>query len=205
MQLVKRDIEILQFINEFGYCDMPRLMKQFQLKKTWMYEIVQRLISEKLLKHERIFHAKHGVYYLTVKGAKYTDLPPIDRVTVGRYEHHMCVLSVYSVLKKKYPSAHWVTERKLKYDLFFDGIGKSGHVADGMLQFPDGKQIAIEVELSVKGRNRIEKILKGYGAKLAIHEVWYFCTKQVMLVLTSISQKMPFIKLFYLDEFLHDE
>ena len=175
MQLTKRDIEIIKFINEFGYCEMPQIIKRFGLKKTWMYELMQRLVEAGFVNHRRILHGQHGVYFVTSKGAKLTDLPPIERIPLGQYEHQNSNLNVYMKLRNQYPDAHWISERRLKHDKFFDGLGKVGHISDGILMFPDGKQIAIEVELSTKGKNRIEKILKGYGVQLAIKEVWYYC------------------------------
>lgn len=205
MQLTKRDIEMIRFINEFGFCEMPQFMKRFGLKKTWMYEMMQRLIEAGFIKHQRILHGRPGVYSVTRKGAKLTDLPPIEQVTVGRYEHQNCVLNVYMKLREQYPEAHWISERRLMNDKFCDGLGKTGHVSDGILMFPDGKQIAIEVELSIKGKNRIEKILRGYGAQLSIKEVWYYCTPPVASLLKRLSANMPFIKTYHLREFLNDQ
>ncbi len=204
MRLTKRDIVIIKFINDFGYCEMPEIMKRFELKKTWMYEIMQRLVEAKLVSHRRILHG-HGVYLVTRKGAKYTDLPSIERIPIGRYEHQIYIINVYNKLRKEYPAACWVSERKLKHDLFYDGLGKVGHVADGILMFPDGKQVAIEVELSVKGKNRIEKILRKYISQLTIKEVWYYCFPAVVPVLTELSKKMPFVKIYDLIEYLYDE
>ena len=205
MQLTKRDIEIIKFVNEFGYCEMPQLMKRLGLKKTWLYQIMQRLIKAGFIQHNYILHGQHGVYFVSNKGAKLTDLPPIERITLGSYEHQKSILSVYIKLRERFPDAHWLSERRLKHDKFFDGVGKVGHVSDGILLFPDGSQIAIEVELSTKGKNRIEKILKDYGTQLSIKEVWYFCSPQVISVLTSLAEKMPFIKIYNLTEFLNDQ
>ena len=200
---MRRDIEVLKFINEFGFCDMPQLMARFGLKKTWMYEIMQRLVMVKLVDHTRILFG-HGVFTLTSKGAHYTDLPPIDRIPKGQYDHHMMIVNVYIKLRWLYPEANWISERKLKRDKFFDGLGKRGHISDGILDFPDGKQIAVEVEMSVKGKNRIEKILKMYRAQLVIKEVWYFCSPEVINTLKALSAKMSFVKIINLGEFLYE-
>lgn len=204
MRLTKRDVEIIKFINDFGYCEMPQIMERFSLKRTWMYEIVGRLIEEKLVGHKYLLHWQR-IYFVTHKGARYTDLPPVSRIPVGQYEHQMHVINIYNKLIKKYPDAHWISERKIKHDLFCDGLGKTGHISDGILLFPDGKQVAIEVELSTKGKNRIEKILRKYITQLTIKEVWYFCFPQVIPVLTELSKKIPFIKIHNLTEYLHNE
>ena len=83
--------------------------------------------------------------------------------------------------------------------------GKKGHVADGILILPDGKRVAIEVEISVKAKHKLEKILREYCTQLSNKEVWYFCSRSVFTSITSLSAKMPFVKIFRLDEFLNAE
>lgn len=203
MPLTKRDIEILKFINEFGFCDMKQLMNQFGIKQSWLYEIMQKLTMEKWVKRYPLFH-RQVVFTVTAKGANYTDLPSTDRISKGRYDHQMMLTDVYIKLQRQYPEAYWMSERRLKQDKYHDGLGKFGHVADGLLIFPDGKEIAIEVEISVKGKNRMEKILKDYATQFHIHEVWYFCLPRVIPILKKLTENMPFIKINNVTEYLHD-
>jgi len=203
MKLTQRDEEILRFINEFGYCDIAQLMVRFELKKTWMYRLVQRLVLEKLVRYFPVLNSRHRIYCLTSKGATYTDLPPIDRVTVGQYRHHVALVYVYLKLRKQYPSMEWVSERRLMQEKFSNGLGKRGHVADGLLILQEGKKIAIEVEISVKAKYKIEKILREYCTQLTIKEVWYYCSRPVLPTLTMLAAKIPFVKIFRLDDFLN--
>lgn len=200
--LTERDVEIIRFINNFGFCEMGQIEKRFLLKKPRNYEIMRRLVRHGFINHKRIYFGRHGVYYASAKGAKYTNLPPIDRISQGQYDHQIFIIKVYLKLRQQYPDAHWISERQLKHDKFYDGVGKRGHVSDGILLSPDDKQIAIEVEMSVKGKNRMEKILKGYGAQFNIKEVWYFCLPNVASMLSVVAVKMPFIKIFDLEKFL---
>jgi predicted transcriptional regulator len=202
MKLTKRDVDILQFVNEFGFCDMPQIRKRFGLKRAWMYEVMKKLVDAGLLHHQYILHGRHGVYSVTTKGAAYSDLSTIDRVSIGQYEHQISIIKVYIKLHQQYPDAHWISERRLKHEKFHDGVGKTGHVSDGILVFPDRKRIAVEVEMSVKGKNRIEKILREYGADFSIKEVWYYCSKNVITAVNSVAIQMPFVKIFSLEEFL---
>jgi hypothetical protein len=202
MRLTERDIEILRFINDFGFCEMVQIERRFLLKKPRNYEIMRRLLRNGFVNHRRIFFARHGIYYLSAKGALCTNLPPIDRVTIGQYEHQVSVINVYMKLRVLHPEAIWISERQLKHDKYFDGVGKRGHLSDGVLMFQDGKKIAVEVEISVKGKNRIDKILKGYAAQFELKEVWYFCLPGVLSVLMRAVVKMPFIKVFNIKEFL---
>ena len=204
MKITKRDIEIIKFINEVGFCLTPHLCQRFSIKYWRLYKIMRRLIVAGLVVHKRTFHGQPGVYFLTKEGAGFTDLPVVDKVSYAIYEHQVMLTSVILKLVKKYPDANWISERQLIHEKFYDGIGKRGHISDGIFQFPDGKQVAIEVELSSKGKHRIERILKFYAAQLAIKEVWYFCAKGVIPVITALADKKPFVKVHSVDEFLHE-
>lgn len=202
IQLTARDVEIMKFINDFGFVEMPQIEKRFSIKFYLVYRLLRRFISAGLMNYRKVFHSRHGVYYLTTKGAQLTDLPAIDKIPIGSYEHQLILTNVCIKLQQQYPDAILLSERRLKYDKFFNGVGNRGHIADGMIVLSDGKQIAIEVELSVKGKNRIEKILKEYGAQFSIKEVWYYCPAPVMSILRVAAEKKPFIKVHDLDEFL---
>jgi hypothetical protein len=203
VQLTKRDIEIIHFINEFGFCEMPQIEKRFAIKKPLSYRLLRRLIRAELVNHRRIFHLNYGIYYLTANGAKCTDLPPIGTFSMGRYEHQCRVTDVYIRLRQQYPDTDWISERRLKHEKYYAGVGKSGHLSDGVLVFPDEKQVAIEVELSLKGKERIKRILKNYSTQFSIKEVWYYCLPGMVSSLSILAAKMPFVKVYNLREFLH--
>ena len=73
----------------------------------------------------------------------------------------------------------------------------------GYLNFSDEKKIAIEVELTMKGGDRLEKILRGYGGQTEISEAWYFCADSVMRKVAALSKKRSFVKIYSIKEFLH--
>lgn len=205
VQLTKRDMEIIRFINEFGFCEMPQIEKRFAIKKTMSYRLIRRLIRAELVSHRRVLHASYGIYYLTANGAKCTDLPPMGTLPMGRYEHQRLVTDVYIKLRQHYPDTDWISERRLKHEKYYEGVGKRGHVSDGILIFPDEKQVAIEVELSFKGKDRIKRILREYGTQFSIKEVWYYCPPGMVSALSALTTKLSFIKVFNLAEFLHEQ
>jgi hypothetical protein len=207
MQLTERDVRILHFINDFGFCEMPQLERMFGLTKRRSYQIIQRLIAAGLVKHERVFHGRHGIYRLSKKGADHTDLPALSRISLAHYNHSLAVLDVYLHLHKSHPEAEWLSERHLIHEKYFDGVGKHGHLPDGILLLPgDGKKeqkIAVEVELRLKGKMRIEKILKWYSSQFDFAEVWYYCPQGVADSLRSVvGASMPFVKIHSLREIL---
>lgn len=202
MKLTARDIDILQFINEFGFCEMPQINQRFGLRKPRNYQVINKLVRNKLLQHERIFFKRHGLFRLTTIGARFSSLPPLHRIPLANYHHDLCVLNLFLKLKKCYPDATWISERKLKHDKYKLGVGQQGHLPDGLLVFPEGKQIAIEVELSCKSKQRLEGILKAYAKQFSIQEVWYFCKESMHARLEEVSKEMAFVKIYSLKTFL---
>lgn len=194
MKMTKRDIEILEFINEFWFCEITQIEKKFDLKKPRSYQIMQRLVREKLVIHEKVFHGRNGIYYLSKQGASYFDLPAMSNVPIAIYDHQLAIIDVHFKLMHLYPDAQWISERRLKRERFAKGIGMLGHISDGLLVFPDDRQIAIEVELTMKGKLRLEKIFKAYASQLEIKEIWYFCSPEVLPKMRKAAEKRSYIK-----------
>jgi len=205
MQLTKRDKEILCFINESGICVMPQIEREFNLRFPRNYQVIRRLVNGGYISHQQIFKNQHGIYHLTPKGAATTTLPPLSTISLGGYKHQLLVTDIRQQLCARYPDTKWMSERYLKQQKFYYGIGKSGHIADGILIFPDEKKIAIELELSMKGKLRIEKILSAYGGQLEIAEAWYFCTDHVIRPMSSLAKNKSYIKIHSLKEFIYEQ
>ncbi|VVC75009.1 hypothetical protein AQUSIP_02830 [Aquicella siphonis] len=195
MKMTQRDIDILEFINEFWFCEITQIEQKFDLKKPRSYQIMQRLIKEKLVIHERVFHGRNGIYYLSKQGASHFDLPAMSNVPIAIYDHQLAIIDIYFKLMHLHPEAQWISERRLKRERFAKGIGRLGHISDGLLVFPVDKQIAIEVELTMKGKLRLEKIFKAYASQLEIKEIWYFCSPEILPKMQKAAEKRPYIKI----------
>lgn len=203
--MTERDIEILQFINRFGFCQMPHICRRFKLGKTRHYQVMSRLIKSGYVHHEFIFHRQHGVYRVSKAGAALTNLRALKSVPTAIFDHETTLINLYLMLTEKYPEMVWVSERELIADKYAKGVGTKGHIADGLMIFPDKRIIAIELELTFKGRGRSASIFKEYSKDFDIHEVWYFCTDKVAHALRDLAAKTPVIKLHLLKEWLYAE
>lgn len=201
--ITERDVQILQFVNQFGFCQMPHISQRFQLNKPRNYQVVGKLVDQGLLRHEFLFHRQHGVYRTSNRGAKLTNLPSLKKIPTGIYDHEMTLIDLYFQITALHPTATWISERELVWDKFSQGVGKKGHVADGMLVFPEGKKVAVELELTRKGERRIGRILNYYAKQFDINEVWYFCEDTVVPTLAKLAANQPHIKIHLLAEYLH--
>jgi len=195
------EIGILRFVNEFGFCEINQIMKRFGMKKSTAYLSMQLLIRLGLVIQARIIQGRRGAYIVTHRGITLLelDLPQVRKISLVTYEHHLVVIDVYLKLKDLYPHAVWVSERRLNRTM---GSGKNEHLPDGALIFPNDIRYAIEIEKSLKARDRLEKILFGYGLQDTFKEVWYFCSQDVFPTVKEISNNMPYVKTHNLKEFL---
>lgn len=202
MKLTERDKSILQFVNSVGWCIAPQIGRRFGMKWWIVYRVMKRLTEAGLVIHERIRFDKHGVFYLTAAGSEFTDLPPIDKVSMGVFDHQRYLVDVVIRLSEQYPMASWLSERHLKQEKFSNGIGRRGHISDGVLLLSPNKKVAIEVELSVKGRERLKGILRSYTTNLDINEVWYFCSQSAIYQVTDLTLNKSRFKVHQIEEFL---
>ena len=183
-----RNIKIIRFINEFGFCELPQIQKQFGLNKSNAYKVMQRLIKDGYVMHERIFYHRHGVYRVTRNGASVSGLPMLSQVSVGNYEHQIAVIEIYIKLMRQYPDASWLTERMIRRTGDMPGKGRDKHYADALMILSDGRQIAIEVELTMKSKNRLKDIMMDYMILFDIKEVWYFCAPAIVDKVRNIAE-----------------
>ncbi len=81
-------------------------------------------------------------------------------------------------------------------------MGQVGHIADGALMV-DGKRIALEIELSIKGKERLKKILGQYAMQIEYDGVWYICGNANLFKRFQEHEKLyPFIQCFLLKDVL---
>jgi predicted transcriptional regulator len=197
-------IEILRLLNEFGYCDIRHIAKRFDIKKTIAYENMRVLIKYGLVMNARIIKYQPRAYYLTSKGADLLklDLPLIRRIPLNIYEHQLAVIDVFLKLREMHPEAVWISERRLIRDKYSSDSKMDDHLPDGALAFPQGYKCAIEVEMTLKARDRLRDILFRYGLQDTYKEVWYFCSKSVLPVLRELASGLPYIQIYNLSETL---
>ena len=199
-----KEKEILQFVNEFGFCDIGHVMRRFGIGRSRCYSHMQLLIRLGLIIHSRIRQNEPGVYCLTHKGGQLivSDLPQQGKIPLPIYHHQLTVIDVYLKLREHYPEASWTTERRLLQEKFTTGFGKKDHLPDGVLVLPADSHIAVEVEISNKRKSKLEDIVMGYALQVTYKEVWYFCSPWVISAVRSVSSNMPFVKVYSLPEFL---
>jgi hypothetical protein len=203
VQITPRDIELLKLINGFGFVDVRYVCDQFCMHNKIAYRRLRKLVLKQLLVYEKLFYQAPGVYRLTKAGVDITDdvVPPLKKLVNATYKHNLLIAYLSVVLEKKF-NGQFLTERHLRHQLGLTGVGQASHVPDGVLTI-EGKQYAIEVELTTKGSRRLESIIGQYRKDFKYDEVWYFCANnEVKNKLKSAIGSSEFIKLYDLKDYL---
>src|SRR3990167_11074419 len=92
---LSRVMQVMNFNNEFGFSELAQIQRQFGLTNSGTYKMMKGYIKEGLVKHERIFYHRQGIYRATRLGATLTCIPKLDKVPVGNYAHQIAVIETY--------------------------------------------------------------------------------------------------------------
>ncbi|GHV48768.1 hypothetical protein FACS1894204_13160 [Synergistales bacterium] len=189
-RITERDRQIIALINKFGFFTADRLSKIYAISQNRIYRRLKVLHDNKLLQYKRFLNAYPGVYWPTKDGKELSDsqLTPIHAPRIATFEHELRVIDVYISVKEKYgDSVQWITAREIISNRIAEARDAKEVLQVLKSKIPDAilirenKKFAVEVELSVKSRQRLKKILTNYAVSLTqsiFDGVLYYITKK---------------------------
>ena len=195
IQLTDQDLELLEFLAEHrlalpdhAAALLGRAVDTARMRLT-------RLVKMGYVREERVFHGHPPMHLITRTGLRAvgrTLKPP--KLDVREYQHDVGVAWLWIAARRGTfgPVREVIAERRMRsQDGARDGDGSSApllgvrlggvgprgrervHYPDLLLTTAGGRRIALELELSPKGRTRLEAILAGYAADPRIGGVVY--------------------------------
>jgi len=192
VRVTDRDRELLAYVAEHRLVLAAHVQALLELSPTATYARLRALASAEMLSQRRVFHNQPGCYQITRKGlAVLRNELPAPRLDVSCYEHDVGVAWLWLAARDGAfgPLREVISERRLRshdgspdgrsepHAVRLGGVGPGGrpklHYPDVLLVDPAGHRIALELELTPKGRTRREQILAGYGADSRIDVVVY--------------------------------
>ena len=159
--LVDRDRKIIKEIDRWRVC-LGRHIRElagFSGQRACDRRL-RKLIDGEYIKREKILYGVAGIYRNTVKAAKIERLPNVSnrKIRIEQIKHDIAVLDAVIFFGKN----HGIQYENIKSEIELhrqDGFGIRKHRPDFVFT-KDGKTICVEVELSLKARNRFENIIK---------------------------------------------
>ena len=194
VRLTERDLQMIRWINGHRMAKAEQVAKKFGMSTAATNKRLHGLKGMDCLVYEKIFQEKPGVYRATARGISAAgDSLPSARLVLGSYEHDLQLVDLAVTLEQK-TGALWQTDRQIRHEKGLKGVGTPGHTPDGILVFPYGARIAVELELSPKGAEKTEKILMEYSGT-QYQAVWYYVNCGYLAARIR-SAGLPFIKVF---------
>ncbi len=120
---------------------------------------LSKLIGAEYLERKRYLYGISGIYSITQKAKKQFNISlPISEIRLDQIEHDVAVTDtiIYFMKDKDISKANIITEKQLRNE---QGFTIRTHLPDFVYK-EDGKTYCIEVELSLKAKERFEKIIK---------------------------------------------
>jgi hypothetical protein len=180
-----RDIELLRVMGEQYAVTLPQLAQMMGCSEhaaRWLRSRWERAGWAKgraLLVGEPVF------VWLTRRGQTLAGVDySVWRPNPGMLAHIAAVTDVRLHVLDRHPGADWVCERELHRELAGTPGGRRRHRPDGLVVI-DGREVAVEVELTLKRRGRIEQIMTELVARYG--SVTYFATPAPRRALTAVA------------------
>jgi hypothetical protein len=182
-RLTERDVEVLSFLAEHRLALPSHAGVLLDTSTPAASTRLTKLASAGHLKRHAAFPGEPPWYQITGKGlAALGSSLPRPRIDLRAYEHDVGVAWLWLAARGGTfgPLQEIIAERRLRsldgsrdpgaepLAVRLGGFGPRGqerlHYPDLVLRPADGGRIALELELTPKGRTRLETILGGYGA-----------------------------------------
>jgi len=158
--LVDRDRKIIREIDRWRVC-LGRHIRElagFSGQRACDRRL-RKLVEGGYIKREKILYGIAGIYRNTAKGIKIENLAVSSRkIRVEQIKHDIAVLDTVIFLSKKHGIEYGSVKSEIELHRL-DGFGIRKHRPDFIFT-KDGKTMCVEVELTLKARNRFEKIIK---------------------------------------------
>jgi hypothetical protein len=184
----KKDGEIVGWIGRIGAAGAEHVMGRFTMRQSWAYARLSRLVWDGLLEQKTLLYRKPGLYIATAHGLGSAGLEQLGlyRVSSGGFEHAQEVASAAVALHAGLPGWELLSERELRVEEGdrpelvasarlgeLPGGRPALHRPDLALISPEGRTLAVEIELSIKAPRRLGAICRAWARARHVSHVYY--------------------------------
>jgi len=187
----ERDREIVDWIGRVGAAGAEHVMRRFGMGRSQAYVRLNKLAADRLLEQRSILYRQAGLYVATIHGLRWCHLQQLGVFRVGTvgFEHARQLANTAAQLHHQLAGWQILTDRELRAAEGDTGqliaSVRVGALPDGRpaihrpdlaLLAPDGRTVAVEIELSIKARRRLETICRSYSRARHLHHTYYLAT-----------------------------
>ena len=184
----ERDAEIVGWVGRVGAAGAEHVMGRFGMGRSWAYARLNQLVRGGLLEQRTLLYRKPGLYVASAEGLRWCGLARLGvyRVGPGWFTHAQEAASAAVALHTGLPGWEILSEREIRVTESDRGelaaSAKVGELPGGRPALhrpdlaavsPEGRVLAVELELSVKAPRRLAAICRGYARARHIQRVYY--------------------------------
>jgi hypothetical protein len=194
--LTERDLAILRWTARHGVVTADQIARQFFARDQGdvgsgaAYRRLRKLRELDLLRSDRTFYMEPSVLRVTARGAHLADVGVGPaRLVLPEVHHSLALVDLIEGLLATNRGATIQTERELRIERRGEMV--AGRWRPGRLRLPDGvltlkgKRIALELDLTSKRSNDLERILRVYLTD-RYDAVWWYVRPRVVPRLAGI-------------------
>lgn len=189
-RVTERDLEIVRWIGRQRFVEAGQVATRFRMHERHVYRRLRGLVWLGLLAHRRVFHGQPGAYWATRAGLRAVGVRlPVAGIDIRTYDHDRIAAAIVIELESEFGAPAILTERELRsrdtaaerpaYGVW----GRRAQLGPRGLHFPDlavdrgeGLPLVVEVELTAKGRARLDSIVGAYVRARHIAGVRYYAS-----------------------------
>lgn len=200
--ITQRDIAILEWIGRQGAAQTDHVMTRFQMGRTAAYRRIGELVDYQLLRRHRVLYHDGGLLTATAEGLRAAGLQQLRpaRISLAQVPHMIISATLAAQLEPLLEDHKLLTDREHRAAENATGrpVGSAitGPLNDGLskLHRPDfvlvegGRVIAIEIELTLKTRARLERILRGYMRNQNVAAIRYHAPRPVAVAVQRAAR-----------------
>jgi hypothetical protein len=188
VRLSERDERLLGLIGEqyaITVGQLARLIGRRERTSRWLRD---RWRQAGWIESRQLLAAGPSLIWLTGAGARVAGSPYRTwRPNPGLVGHIEAVTEVRLLLDQKLRLGAWRCERELAKALLAN-VRERPHLPDAVVE-TDSERVAVEVELTLKSRARLEAVLEELGR--SYDQVWYFAPPRLQSTLRGLAAAVP--------------
>jgi hypothetical protein len=193
--LTERDMTIAEWIGRQGAVRAEHVMTRFSIGRTATYRRLHELVEFGLVRRHRVLYNDGGLLTATAEGLRCAGLDRLGpaRISLVLVPHMIASGALAAELEPRLDGQTLLSDREHRVAENAAGEpiasaivgrqtdGREGlHRPDFALIAEDGQHVtAIEVELTLKNRTRLERILRGYLRNQKVSAVRYHAAEPV--------------------------
>ncbi len=193
--LTARDREIVKWIGRQGVARAEHVMTRFSIGRTATYRRLHELVDYGLVRRHRLLYNDGGLLTATAEGLGWAELYRLNpaRISLALVPHMIASAALAAELEpqlvhetllsdREHRAAENAAGRPLASAILTPNRPDRAHLhrPDFALVGADGERaVAIEVELTLKTRSRLERILRGYVRNRNVASVRYYAPPQI--------------------------